>query len=183
MDRKKIRERNDYIKNTVILNGVTVFFLSTKIERIRRNYIFLPIRFHILAFIFYKKLFLFLKSGRAPPIQSEFHFIKNNFRLEKRTMKNNKNNDNTKMSITYNFVSDEKSEISVDVLVKQEGLTADEAIKFCELIKEMDDKDKNNERTETRRHVSLSKFNDDIQAPKAFEEQIVNEKYGYCSNQ
>lgn len=86
---------------------------------------------------------------------------------------------NTKLNITYHFATNTKTEITVDILVKQENLTPEEAIKFCNLVKDMDEEDKRIERKETRRHVSLETFNDDIHAPQvstpdmSIEEQIL----------
>ena len=90
-------------------------------------------------------------------------------------MNKNFEDNNAKLNITYHFVTNTRSEVSVDILVKQEGLTPEEAIKFCNLVQEMNDEEKRIERKETRRHISLNEFNDDTHAPQPLYDAMSTE--------
>lgn len=70
------------------------------------------------------------------------------------------------VSITYRFTTGETQEITADILVKQAGMTLEQAITLCEVLNGMNDTEANQERRETRRHTSLSLFDDDVNPPK-----------------
>jgi len=82
-------------------------------------------------------------------------------------MSENHKKNKPQISITYRFASNETSEITVDVLVDKEGLALDKAMELCEVLQAFDLQEKNLERKESRRHISLSSFDDSINAPTA----------------
>ena len=97
-------------------------------------------------------------------------------------MSEDNNKSESKISITYRFASNETSEITVDMLVDQEGVALDKAIEICEVLQALDIQDEKLERKERRRHVSLSIFDDGIKAPRprnepaSVEEQLIEKE-------
>ena len=81
-----------------------------------------------------------------------------------------------KSKITYYFTTGEKSEITVDMLIQKEGMTPQKAMECFKILQGFESQDKNLERKETRRHVSLYKFDDDVNPPKLRNEPLSLEE-------
>ena len=66
-----------------------------------------------------------------------------------------KTQEDIQVKVTYRFVTGETAEITADVLVACEGISAEQAKEIVKLIQEFDEHDAKSELRETRRHISL----------------------------
>jgi len=86
------------------------------------------------------------------------------------------------ISVKYTFATGETSEIGLEFLMKQENMTPEKATALLEFLQSDNKAEQLNDRKETRRHISLYTFDDNMnapnpmQAPLSVEEQLIEKE-------